>query len=57
MAQKNTRDHEKDFFEVHECPNCHVEDEFNMCYDNFLCRNCGKVTTADIKMSLKAKKS
>lgn len=54
-VQKNTREHEKDIFEVHKCPQCGMKDEFNMDYDKFLCRNCGKATTADVKTCYEGK--
>ena len=49
MSIENTWDLEKNLLEVHKCPVCGVEDEFNMDYDKFLCRHCGKASTQDIK--------
>ena len=48
-SDQNYWDLEKDTFEVHECPVCGMEDEFNMSYEKFLCRHCGKASTLDIR--------
>ena len=49
IAPHSIPDPEIDVFEIHKCPVCGVEDEFNMDYDKFLCRHCGKASTQDIK--------
>ncbi len=49
IAPHGIPDPEIDVFEIHKCPVCGVEDEFNMDFEKFLCRHCGKASTGDIR--------